>query len=258
MARLADQFDTASFEDTRATQLRRAGDGDLAALSRLIVRYHTPLKIYMLGVFPSLAPCAEELLQDFAQDKLLRDGWLRQYDPNRGRFRDFLKTSLRNYVLNWLRKGQRDKRFSSLDGLNEQDLARIELEISTRAEAADKAYDTQWLRVVVSETLTRMETDCRQQGAQRPRRQQAWDVFKRRVVEPAFQDAEPVSYKELVEQLGLRDVSEGTNLLLSAKRIFERKLFAVVAEHERGEKNIRAEVNELKRSLMRLARRQAG
>src|SRR5208337_430887 len=73
-----------------------------APLDRLVRLYWQPLKIFLLTAFPSLKNQADTLLQDFAEDKLLQEGWLRKADQNRGRFRDFLKTSLRNFVLNRL------------------------------------------------------------------------------------------------------------------------------------------------------------
>ena len=76
-----------------------------------------------------------------------------------------------------------------------------------------------------------------------------------RVLEPAFQDTEPVAYEELVKRFSLKDTAEGANLLLSAKRIFERHLFEVISEHESGDGMVRAEVEELKRVLVRLAGR---
>jgi DNA-directed RNA polymerase specialized sigma24 family protein len=255
MADSAEQPDPSLFQMTNPTELRRAGEGNVEALASLIGKYHTPLKVYLLHAFPTLEPHAGELLQDFSQDRLLREGWLGQVDLQRRRFRDFLRTSLRNYVLNWLRKNQQESRFSSLDGQDEEGLKKLEMEIAAQASAADDAFDLEWLRAIMSETLRRMEEDCRQPGKQQPRRGQIWDIFNLRVLEPAFQDAEPVSYEELVKRFALKNPAEGANLLLSAKRIFERHLFEVVAEHEKGENNVRAEVEDLKRVLGRLAGR---
>jgi DNA-directed RNA polymerase specialized sigma24 family protein len=256
MADSVEQPDSSIFQRTNSSELRRAGEGDVDSLASLIGKYHKPLKVYFLHAFPTLQPYAEELLQDFAQDRLLREGWLGQVDLNRGRFRDFLKTSLRNYVLNWLRKNQKESRFLSLDGQGEEALKKLEMEIAAQTGAADDAYDLEWLRAIMSETLRRMEEDCRQPGKQQPRRGQTWEIFNLRVLEPAFRDTKPLSYEELMKRFGLRSPAEGANLLLSAKRIFEPHLFEVVAEHEKGESNVRAEVEEFKRVLARLAGRQ--
>ena len=73
-------------------------------LNRLILTYRVPLKVFLLSTFPALANQADEFLQDFAQDKILREGWLAHANRTRGRFRNFLKTSLRNFVMDRLRK----------------------------------------------------------------------------------------------------------------------------------------------------------
>lgn len=248
----SEQPDGSSFEETDYFALRQAGAGDVPALASLIARYHAPLKVYLSRAFPNVSDYADELLQDFAQDRMLRDGWLHQVDLNRGRFRDFLKMSLRNYVINWLRKQQRERRFPSLNGQSEEALAKLELEMSAHHSPADEAYDLEWLRTITSEILRRMEAYCREPGAHQPSRRQTWEVFKLRELAPAFEGAKPPPYAELVKRVGLKDAAEGSNLLLSAKRIFQRHLSEVVAEQERGETNVRAEMDELKQALSRM------
>ena len=251
----ARQPERSIFERTRATELERARGGDLVALDNLIRKYRAPLKIYFCFVFPSLMDRADELLQDFAQDRMLREGWLRKVDLERGRFRDFLKTSLRNFVLNWIRQNQRERNFESLDNKSEEELDRLEVRLAAREGAAADAYDLEWLRRIVSETLRRMEADCRQSGHQQPRRGQTWEIFNIRVLQPAFEDAKPPPYDELAKRFGLRSPTEGTNLLLSAKRIFERHLLDIVAEYQSQGQSARAELEELKEALLRLVRK---
>ena len=103
-----EQTNSSLFQRTNSSELGRAGGGDTEVLGRLVAQYHAPLNVYLTLAFPTLKPYAAELLQDLAQDRFLREGWLTRVDLNRGRFRDFLKTSLRNYVLNWLRGGARE------------------------------------------------------------------------------------------------------------------------------------------------------
>jgi DNA-directed RNA polymerase specialized sigma24 family protein len=248
-----DPLGSSLFQRTNPSELRRAGGGDADALGRLVAKYHAPLNAYLTLAFPSLKASAEELLQDFAQDRLLREGWLARVDLNRGRFRDFLKTSLRNYVLNWLGKKRRENSFVSLDDQTEEGLAKLEL-AAPPGEAVD-AFDLEWLRAVVSETLRRMEADCRQPGRQQPRKGQTWEIFKLRLLGPAFQDTRPPSYGELVQRFDLKSPTEGTNMLLQAKRKFEHYLFEVVSEYESAGSQTHNEIQDLKQALFRLAGR---
>src|ERR1019366_9096192 len=90
------------FPRTDWAELGKTSEADEARLDRLIRAYWEPLKIFLVATFPSLKDQADLLLQDFAEDKILKKGWLQRADHTRGKFRDFLKTSLRNFVLDCL------------------------------------------------------------------------------------------------------------------------------------------------------------
>jgi RNA polymerase sigma-70 factor (ECF subfamily) len=71
-------------------------DAATAALQQLLLRYYGAVYRYLLGALCDPA-AAEELTQEFAV-RFLRGDFCRA-DPRRGRFRDFLKTSLRHLVI---------------------------------------------------------------------------------------------------------------------------------------------------------------
>ena len=108
------------FPRTDWAELGKAAEADEARLDRLIRLYWQPLRIFLVATFPSLKNQADTLLQDFAEDKLLKTGWLRRADQNRGRFRDFLKTSLRNFVLDHLNRADVKTPPLSLDELEQE------------------------------------------------------------------------------------------------------------------------------------------
>jgi DNA-directed RNA polymerase specialized sigma24 family protein len=128
------------FPRTDWAQLGRAAEAETVSLDRLIRVYWQPLKIFLLATFPSMKDQAEGLLQDFAEDKMLKEGWLRRADQNRGRFRDFLKTSLRNFVLDRLNRADMKHPPVSLDDL-EQELPEVQ--------ASEEAFDLAWARAVL-------------------------------------------------------------------------------------------------------------
>jgi RNA polymerase sigma-70 factor (ECF subfamily) len=90
-------------------QLRAAQDKGEAAEERqhLLLRYYGAAYRYILGMVQD-EDLAEELTQDFAL-RFLR-GDFRQADPQRGRFRDLLKTALRRQVIDCWRRRGRDKK----------------------------------------------------------------------------------------------------------------------------------------------------
>ena len=185
------------------------------------------------------------MLQDFAGDKLLREGWLRKADQTRGRFRDFLKSSLRNFVLDRLSRADVKNPPLSLDEL--------EQEIPETEKTAEE-FDLAWARAVLAETLRRMEADCKKPGKDQPRRSCIWEMFRIRLLEPVFNDAPQVPYDQLVERFGLKSPLDASNTLLSAKRIFKGHLDDVIREYAGQDAAAALEVNALKDFLARLSK----
>jgi len=192
----------------------------------------------LITTFPSLKSQVGELLQNFAQDRFLKQGWLGKADRDRGRFRDFLKTSLKNFVHDHLRKASNAP--ASLDELDVDLLAQ---------EPSAELFDLGWVRTVLAEVLKRMEADCKRPGKDQPRRAHIWEVFRLRLLRPALEGAEPDGYEQMVRQFGIVSPADAQNMLATAKRIFLRHLYAVIGEYENGGAAVRAEIEDLKRFL---------
>jgi RNA polymerase sigma-70 factor (ECF subfamily) len=234
------------FPQTDWAQLSQAAEAKAVPLDRLVRLYWQPLRIFLLTTFPGLQGQADTLLQDFAEDKMLREGWLGRADQNRGRFRDFLKTSLRNFVLDHLSRAEVKNPPVPLEEL-EQELP--------QAEAVAEAFDLEWARTVLAETLRRMEADCRRPGEDQPRRGYIWEMFRIRLLEPVFNGASQVPYEQLIERFELKSPMDASNLLLSGKRIFKAHLDKVIREYAGQDAAAAAEIQELEGFLGRLAKR---
>src|SRR6516165_3947146 len=93
--------------DTHWTDLIRAheqaGEAATEAQQQQLLRYYDAVRHYMAGIVDDWGT-AEELTQEFAI-RFLR-GDFKRADPERGRFRDFLKMSLRNLAGSYWRKKQ--------------------------------------------------------------------------------------------------------------------------------------------------------
>ena len=174
------------FPRTDWAELGGTGESDEARLDRLIRTYWAPLRIFLVATFPSLRDQADLLLQDFAEDKILKKGWLQRADRRRGRFRDFLKTSLRNFVLDRLNRAEFKNAPVPLEELAPEPAA---------ADAPSEAFDLTWARTVLAQTLRRMEADCKDPAADQPRRGQIWEMFRIRLLEPVFEDAAPAALR---------------------------------------------------------------
>ena len=222
-------------------------------LDQLIRLYWQPLKIFLLAAFPSLHNQAETLLQDFAQDRMLKQGWLLKADQNRGRFRDFLKTSLRNFVLDYLNRAEVRNPPVSLDDPERQQEP-VEANIQAGSAEETEAFDLAWARTVIVETLRRMEADCKNPAAEQPRRTYIWELFRVRLLDPVFHDTEPPPYDELIERFHLKSPTDASNTLLSAKRIFKAHLNEVIQEYAGQDAATVAEIRALEEFLGRLAK----
>src|SRR6266496_3972021 len=86
---------------------------DVTDRKKVIHNYFPALKIYLICIlsrFPDYRGEVDDLLQDFIMKKMLQPGWLENADPNKGRFRDFLKRSLRNFLIGEIRNREAEKR----------------------------------------------------------------------------------------------------------------------------------------------------
>jgi hypothetical protein len=234
------------FPRTDWAELGPAAVADTARLDRLIRLYWAPLRIFLLASFPSLKDQADVLLQEFAEDKMLKAGWLQRADQQRGHFRDFLKISLRHFVLDRLSRADVKHAPVSLD--------EMEVEPSGPEETAE-AFDLTWVRTVLAETLRRMEADCKDPSAEQPRRGRIWEMFRIRLLEPLFNGAPQVPYEQLIETFGLKSPTDASNMLLSGKRIFKTHLSRVIKEYAGQDAATAEEIRALEEFVARLARK---
>jgi DNA-directed RNA polymerase specialized sigma24 family protein len=234
------------FPRTDWAQLGQAAAADQARLDHLIRLYWAPLRIFLVATFPSLKDQVEILLQEFAEDKILKEGWLGRADPERGKFRDFLKTSLRHFVLDRLNRAETRNAPVSLEELEQEFPA---------PEESSESFDLIWFKTVLAETLRRMEADCKNPAADQPRRSFIWEMFRIRLLEPVLNDAAQTPYEELIERFALKSPTDASNMLLSGKRIFKTHLANVIKEYAEQDAATAVEIQALEDFVVRLARR---
>src|SRR5215472_7642582 len=191
---------------------------DVKDRKKVIHKYWSALRVYLvclLSRFPDYRNEADDLLQDFILKKILQPGWLENADPNKGRFRDFLKSSLRHFVVGEVRKRDAEKRGGKEGTLSLDDM---EQEIAEPEDSSD-SFDIAWLRMLLTEALQRMERGCAGSG-----NEQTWKIFQARLLRPMLEGVPPLEYEFLVSQFGLKSPSQATNALATGKRMFARHL----------------------------------
>ncbi len=272
--RQTDNRDSSLWPMTDASQVKRAGDAvgvEVKPLEELYLKYQRPLRVHLLGKFrsfPLILNHAEDLLQDFALDKILAKGWLPSWVQRRGRFRDFLRTSLTNFVWDWWKKQPAYKTW--VQNKHQQEYGTTHDEKSTAKnrfvdfppdlpapEPDTEQFNLSWAQTVIAETLDRLEQACRDRNRPQPGDSHIWEVFRLRTLDPIFKDTEPTPYEELVKTLGLRSPTEGTNMLLSAKRKFRRHLEDVISEYSGRDQPAKSELQVLRDFVESLAKKKA-
>jgi DNA-directed RNA polymerase specialized sigma24 family protein len=232
----------AAFPTTQWSLVGQAGSLDpeqrRQALGELLARY-TPAMLSVLRFEGVPAGEAEDLLQGFVCDRVIQNNILGAADRSRGRFRSFIFASLRNYALNRRREQLAAKRCAA------RPVVALDADGAVDApapEAAVDAFDTEWLRQVLQQTLERMHRQCQMSaGAER-----VWRVFRERVLDPARRGEPPPRYEDLASALGVDSAAQAANLLVTAKRMFARILRSVVAEYTRDEAEMEDELRWLK------------
>jgi RNA polymerase sigma factor (sigma-70 family) len=156
------------FPTTHWSVVLSAGGGTLpnaqAALERLCRAYWYPLYAYVRRQGRSVEE-AQDLTQEFFA-RLLQKEYLRHPDPARGRFRSFLLTGLKRFLVNDWEKGRAAKRG---DGQRVISWDQRETESRFLAEPADqstpeKAFEKRWAMTVLEHVLERLRGEFAASG----------------------------------------------------------------------------------------------
>lgn len=201
------------------------------ALNRLAERYWYPAYVHLRWRNFGHED-AQNLVQGFFEESLQRELFGRA-DRARGRFRNFFLTALDNYARNAVRAERAQRRHP------EGGFVPIEDEIPAEHEGVDRAFFRAFASQVVTRLLREVEAECAA-NAQAAH----FQVFRRRVIEPVLDGAEPPSEAALAEELGVKE-KQVANYLVTVKRIFRRHLRACVADYAANEADVELEIKDL-------------
>jgi hypothetical protein len=222
----------------------KAGTRSSEALDRILRLYQTPLRIYLKRRFHLTDDDASDALHSFIERKVLQRSFLAHADPERGRFRTFLIRALDRFVVSEHRRETSLKRSPdgavlSLNELSDRD----DLLPQVGCHEAEFA----WARTVIDKALGEMKRECEDKG-----RLDVWTVFEGRLLRPLLENAAPMPYKDLVRSCKLESPARAFNVLLTAKRMFQRNLLDAVGEYTTDRAAAEKELCELRAVLMHL------
>jgi RNA polymerase sigma factor (sigma-70 family) len=157
---------------------------------------------------------AQDLTQDFFV-KILERNWLQHADPNRGRFRSLLLTSLQNFLVNAAERTHTHKRGGDVEFVSWDDwMAEAPSQLSISAQALDsllpeRLFDLRWAATVVEQALRRLREECECKD-----RLRLFYALSRHLTE----ERDEVSYANLSAALGVAETAVKKQLHIMRQR----------------------------------------
>jgi RNA polymerase sigma factor (sigma-70 family) len=206
-------------------------EGAREALETLCRAYWYPLYAYTRRAGHG-AEDAKDLTQAFFAAMLEKD-WLHVATPERGRFRSFLLTMLKRFLINEWHKNASLKRGGSITHVP-LDAEDAERRFATEPEMApDAIFERRWAMTLLDQTLATLEAEFAAAG-----KSTAFQAMKHCLT----LDRDHIPYAELAEQTGL---SEGTTrvavhrLRKRFREVFRENIASTLAEGEDVETELR-------------------
>jgi len=240
----------AEFVTTCWSTVRRAGAEGAereAALDRLFRQYRPAIKHYLVSRFRFDNATAEDVVQGFLLDKVLKKNLVGQAFRHRGRFRTFLLTSVNRYAVDHFRRASVRRRIPPNALISLESIREGEAVVDLPPVGAG-AFDNAFVRQVLAMAVWRLRQWC---DAEKETGPAVWQVFYRRVLEPVIDDREAPPYAELVAdpELDVASDREARNRLTTAKRVLRRELEGIVADYSNDSAEAREELEELRRLI---------
>ncbi len=213
------------FLTTRWTLILNDGHGSSSttdALATLCETYHTPVYVFIRNRCGN-DDDAQDLTQGFFET-LIEKRWYQKARPERGRFRAFLLTAVKNYLINAHRQATTCKRGG--------EMVRTMLENFEAGERADQdqallthhppdaVFDREWAAVIFKRTWSLLRAEYENMG-----QLDRFKALRATIVNPGA----PFPYDEVASQLALSE-SGAKSAAFRLKTRFRELFRAIVAE----------------------------
>jgi RNA polymerase sigma factor (sigma-70 family) len=146
---------------------------------------------------------AEDGAQQFFATLFARNPFER-LTPEKGSFRAFLKTALRNFAIDSGRAAKVRSAVELVDG------PELERRAGAEPPAAETAFDRAWAQTVLGEAIARLEREEKAAG-----RAQIWAIFEAY----CLRDDEEVTYPDLARRLGIGEDAVRNGLRAARQRL---------------------------------------
>ncbi len=206
------------------------------SLDRLFRRYWGPVYNYVLRQWGSSQEEAKDLTQEYFLAFYEKD-FLAGVSAEKGRFRAFVRASLRNFLLAHRRDANAKKR-SPEGGIVSIDALPPGVSPADPSQRSpEEALDDDWRSAVVDGALERLRAEAVERG-----KEWSYDCFLLRDVRPP--DGGPPTYEALAERTG-RAVHDVTNALHWARLRFRELMIDEVRDSVSSPADLEAELRDL-------------
>jgi DNA-directed RNA polymerase specialized sigma24 family protein len=233
---------------TDMAQWNKASDVEKReVLDRFYVRYRTPLVCFIRARGYD-ADEAEDLLHDFVLEHQAGRLFVAA-DPARGRFRNLLMTSLKNFLVSRHRTGLTERRApeSGFVFLDSETVHGVRLEeLLSGSRTPEELYERAWLLALLVNAVKRLSDEYERKGQRRH-----FVLFERRILLPILEGSDKPGIADLADELGLSP-DEASNSLVTAKRGYERHLREEIRGYAASDKEVSEEINDFLHFLQNL------
>ncbi len=230
-----------AFRETRWSLVVQARDSR-EHLEELLRLYWPPVFSYVRARGRSVHDAAD-ITQAFLTHVLLGRDLVEAADPERGRFRAFLKTALQRFLIDEHRRehgrsGERAVTFlPNLEAL-------AEAVSGNESKDPTEAFDRQWATTVLNTALERVEEDMRRRG-----RETDWNAFDLRVLSPVKRGDSPPSLEQISAAVGEADKARLSRMIHGVRQALRLAMRDVVAETVTSADEIEPELHDVMAAL---------
>lgn len=208
-----------------------SASADPAVTAALLNAYHLPIWTF-IRKSGHTADAADDLAQEFIARVVLERGLVKRADPSQGRFRAFVKTALRNFLVDQYRRERHRARQAGPDGPEPFE------------SASHDGFDREWAAAVLKRALREVEQECGRAG-----QHLHWRAFQLAVLDPALRQSASPGLAALAVDLGAEDAAQVSSMIQTVRRKFKRLLRAAVEETVDDPAETDAELSELRQFL---------
>lgn len=222
-------------------------DQDQALIGLLLKDYWKPVYCYLRRRRFANEE-AKDLTQAFFHEIVLGKELVGQADRGKGRFRSFLLTALRNYLINVRDKETAQKRVPKGKLVP---LGMVDAEALPEAAddlSPDDCFNHVWVSSLLERALEEVETRCHEDG-----KTVYWKVFEERVLQPIVDETDPPSVKDICGRYGIPDGAKLANMIVTVKRRVRAALEKLVQESVLSADEAGDELQEMARFLPKIA-----